>query len=113
MEHIKQNCEDICRDDEPLFLNKCFKDECDHNREETRAENLKSRVPFEKKFDLSISTFDEPINDQAFYNTLQGPRIDQSIEIFFEDELMSLDGSNRDVLVSYTPLKEIIDLNLR
>ena len=46
MELIKQNCEDVRMDDEPLFLDEFFKDKCG---EETRVENLKSRVLFEKR----------------------------------------------------------------
>ena len=81
MEHIKQNCEDICRDDEPLFLNKFFKDECDHNCEKTNVENLKFRVPFEKrKLDLSIFTFDEQTNDQTSENLIKEHLVNQSFE---------------------------------
>jgi len=35
--------------DELLFLNELFKDECDHNSERTCVEDLKSRIPFEKR----------------------------------------------------------------
>ena len=60
---------------------------------------------------MSIFTFNEPINDQSLENIIQEPLIDQSFENFFEDKLMCLGESNRDVLISYTPPKEIIDLN--
>ena len=51
-------------DDEPLFLDELFKDECDHSEKKTYVEDLKFRVLFEKrKLDLSIFTFDEPTND--------------------------------------------------
>ena len=33
MEHINQNCEDAYMDNEPLFLNELFTEECDHNGE--------------------------------------------------------------------------------
>jgi len=53
-------------DDEQLFLDELFKDECNNSDEKTCVENFESRVPFEKrKLDLSIFTFDEPTNDQA------------------------------------------------
>jgi len=68
------------------------------------------RVPFEKrKLDLSIFTFDEPTNDQTFENIIQGPRNDQNFENHFEEELIFLNESIKDVLVSYTPPKAIIN----
>ena len=55
-------------DNEPLFLNELFKNECD---EKTYVEDLKFRVPFGKrKLDLSIFTFDESTNDQSFENII-------------------------------------------
>jgi len=39
----------------------------------------------------------------------QEPEIDQSFENLFEDELNCLDDSIRDVLVSYIPLKDIVN----
>jgi len=76
-------------DDESLFLDELFKDECNHSSERTYVEDLKFRVPFEKrKLDLSIVTFDEPTNDQTFENIIQEPRIDQSFQNLFEDELI-------------------------
>ena len=72
IEHTDQNCEDAYMDNEPLFLDELFVEECDHNDKKTCVENLEFRVPFEKrKLDLSIFTFDEPINDQAFKNMIQ------------------------------------------
>jgi len=54
-----------------LFLD-LFKDECDHSGEKNCVNNLKSRVPFEKrKLELSIFTFDESTNEQSFDNALQ------------------------------------------
>ena len=39
---------------------------CNHSGKKTRVEDVKSRVPFEKrKLDLSIFTFDESTNDQS------------------------------------------------
>ena len=65
VEKLEHNCENTCMDDEPLFLDKLFKDECDHSGEKTRIEDFKSRVPSEKrKLDLSIFTLEEPTNDQ-------------------------------------------------
>jgi len=60
---------------------------------------------------LSIFTFDEQTNYQSYENKIQEPLIDQRFEKLFKNELMYLDESNRDVLVSYTPPKKIIDLN--
>ena len=106
VEQAESSCEDAYLDDEPLFLDELPIDEHDNSGEKTRVENLKSRVLFEKrKLDLSIFTFDEPINDQTFDNTFQEPRINQSFENLFDDELICLDESNKDVLVSYTPPK--------
>ena len=99
-------------DDEPLFLDELSKDECNQSGEKTCVQNLKCRVYFKKrKLDLSIFTFDEPTNDQSFDNAFQEPRIDQSFKNPFEFELISLDESNRDALVSYTPPKKIVDLS--
>ena len=71
VEKMEHKCEDACMDDELLFLDELFKDECNHSGEKTCVENLKSRVFFEKrKLDLSIFTFDEPTNDQSFDNAL-------------------------------------------
>jgi len=41
--------ENVCENDEPLFLYILFKDECDHSSENTHIEDFKFRVPFEKK----------------------------------------------------------------
>ena len=49
VEQVESSCENACMDDEMLFLDELFKDECDQSGEETRVENLKSRVSFEKK----------------------------------------------------------------
>jgi len=109
MEHIAKNCEDTCINNELLFLNQLFRDECDHIGEKTCVEYLKSRIPHEKrKLDLSIFNFDEPTNDQSYENKIQ-PLIDQNFENLFENKLMCLNESIRDALVSYSPLKEIID----
>ena len=55
MKHIDHNVEDVYVDDEPMFLEELFKDECDHSFEKTCVEELKSRVLFGKqKLDLSI-----------------------------------------------------------
>jgi len=103
MEHIAKNCEDACIDNEPLFLDELFKDECDHIGKKTCVENLKSRVSFKKKkLDLSIFTFNKPTNNQLRENIIQEPLIDQSFENLFEDELICLDESIKDALVSYT-----------
>ena len=87
MEH---NCKNACVDDEPLFLDELFKDERDHSSERTCVEDLKFRVSFEKKLDLSIFTFDEPTNDQAFQNMIQEALIDQIFENLFEDKPICL-----------------------
>ena len=111
IEHTDQICKDAYMDNESLFL-ELFTEECDHNGEKTCVEDLKFRVPFEKrKLDLSIFTFDEPTNDQAFENLIQESLINQSFGNLFEDELICLDESVRDALVSYIPLKKIYDLS--
>jgi len=72
LKHVDHNVEDVCVDDEPMFLDELFKDECDHNFEKTCVEELKSRVFFGKrKFDLSIFTFDEPSNNRSFENWVE------------------------------------------
>ena len=64
IEHIMHNCEDVRMDNEPLFLDELFKDECDYSDKENCIDNFKSRVSFEKrKLKLSIFTFDEPTID--------------------------------------------------
>ena len=67
--HVDHNIEDVCADDEAMFLEELFKEECDHSFEKTSFEELKSRVYFERrKLDLNIFTFDEPLNNQSFEN---------------------------------------------
>ena len=101
MEHTDQNCDDAYMDNELLFLNGLFTEECDHNGEKTCIENLEFRIPFEKtKLDLSIFTFDELTNDHTFQNLIQESLINQSTENLFEDELIYLNESVRDALVS-------------
>jgi len=46
---MKHNYENACMDDELLFLDELFKDECDHSGEKTYVEDLKFKIPFEKK----------------------------------------------------------------
>ena len=35
MKHVDHNVEDVCVNDEPMFSEELFKDECDHNSEKT------------------------------------------------------------------------------
>ena len=66
LKHVNHNIEDVCVNNEPIFLEELFKDDC---FEKTCVEELKSKVLFqERKFDLSIFTFDEPSNNQSFKN---------------------------------------------
>jgi len=103
VEQVESSCEDAYLNNEPLFLDELFKDECDNSGEKTCVENFESRVPFQKrKLDLSIFTFE---------NMIQESLLDQSFENLFEDELICLDESLKDSLVSYTPPKKIIDPN--
>jgi len=75
LKHIDHNFEDVCVDDEPMFFEEFFKDEC---FKKTWVEELKSKVHFEKrKFDLSIFTFDEPSNNQSFKNWVQFNKTDE------------------------------------
>ena len=46
LKHVDHNVEDVCVDDEPMFLEELFKDEC---FEKTCVEELKSKVSFEKR----------------------------------------------------------------
>ena len=69
-----------------------------------------SRVLFGKrKFDLNIFSLNEPTNDHSFENITQEPQIDKSFKNLVVDELNCLDEPIRDALVSYTPLKEIVN----
>jgi len=53
---VELYCENVCEDDEPLFLDILFKDECNHGGEKTCVKDATFRVPVEKrKLDLSIS----------------------------------------------------------
>ena len=47
--HTKQNYENVSMNDEPMFFDELFKDECDHSSERTYVEDLKFRVFFEKR----------------------------------------------------------------
>jgi len=44
---MKHNCEKACMDDELLFLDELFKNECDHSGEKTYVKDHKFRVPIE------------------------------------------------------------------
>ena len=55
-----------------------------------------------KKIDLSVFTFDEPINDISHENIIQEPLIDLTFENLFEEELIYLDKPIRDILINYT-----------
>ena len=78
LKHVDYNIKDAYMDDEPIFLEELFKVEYFDN---TCVEELKSKVPFEKKkFELSIFTFDESSNDHFFQNMIQEPLIDQNFE---------------------------------
>ena len=48
LKHVDHNVEDVYVDNEPMFLEELFKDECDHSFEKTCVEELKSRVLFGK-----------------------------------------------------------------
>ena len=70
--------------------------------------------PLKKKnFDLSVFTFDDPINDISHENIIQESLIDITFENFFEEELMCLDEPIRDILVNYTPPRKSVDLNFK
>jgi len=72
LKHVDHNVEDVYVDDEPMFLEELFKNECDHSSEKTCVEELKSRVSFERrKLHLSIFTFDDPLNNQSFKNSVE------------------------------------------
>ena len=99
-ETVELYCEDVYKDDEPLFLDILFMDECDHSGEKTCVKNVMSRVIFERrKLDLSIFTFNKPINDQSFESITQEPQIDESFKNLFKDKLNCLDESIRNVLI--------------
>jgi len=106
-------CEDVCEVDEPLFLDILFKDECDYSGGKICVKDVKSRVLLERrKLDLSIFKFNKPTNDLSFENITQEPPIDKSFKKPFEDELDYLDQSISDALVSYIPLKDMVNSSL-
>jgi len=77
LKHVEHNVENVCVDDEPMFLEELFKHECDHSFEKICVEELKSRLFFEKqKIDLSIFTFDELSNNQSFKNLVEVNKTD-------------------------------------
>jgi len=68
------------------------------------------RVSFERrKLDLSIFTFNEPTNDQSFENITQEHQIGKSFKNLFEDKLNHLDELIKNALVSYIPLKDMVN----
>jgi len=84
---IENNCEEESEgiENEPLFLDELFKDECDYINKKTYVGDLNFRVPFKKrKFDLSVFTFDDPINEISHGNTIQEPLINLTFEKLFE-----------------------------
>jgi len=50
-------------------------------------------------FDLNVFTINELINDISHENIIQEPPIDLTFENLFEEELMYLDESIKDILV--------------
>ena len=85
-------------EDESLFLNELFMNECDC----LGVEDPNIRVPFKKgKIDLNIFTLTESTKNE---DIIQEPLIDILFEDLFEEELMCLDEPTRDILVNYTCL---------
>ena len=109
--------ENICEkesENESLFLDELFEDKCDYINEKTHVGDPNFRVPFKKKkFDLSVFTVDEPINDISHENIIQEPSIDLTFENLFEEELLCLDEPIRDILVNYTLSGESVDLSFK
>ena len=58
---------------------------------------------------MSIFTFNEQINNQSSVNIIQELLIDQNFKNIFEDELVCLDESIKDALLSYIPLEKIVN----
>jgi len=111
---IENNCEEESEgiENESPFLDELFKDECDYINEETYVGDPNFGVPFKKrKFDLSVFTFDDPINEISHENIIQELSIDLTFENLFEEELICLDEPIRNNLVNYTPLEESVDLS--
>ena len=48
-EKVESYCEDVCEDDEPLFLDILFKNECDHSGKIMCVKDATSKVFFERK----------------------------------------------------------------
>ena len=72
-----------------MFLDELFKHECDHSSEMTYVEDLKFKVPFEKrKLGLRIFTFDKPTNDQTFENIIKSLELTKVLKNHFQEELM-------------------------
>jgi len=111
---VENNCDEESEgiENKSLFLDKLFKNECDYINEKAYVRDPNFRVPFKKKkFDLNIFTFDETINDISHENIIQEPPIDLLFKNLYEEELICLDESTRDILVKYTPPGESIDLS--
>ena len=75
---VENNCDKESEgiENESLFLDELFKNECDYLNEQTYVRDPNFRVSFKKrKFDLNIFTFDEPINDISHENLIQEPQI--------------------------------------
>ena len=110
---VDNNCDEESEgiENESLFLDELFKNEYDYINKKTYVGDPNFKVPFKKrKSDLSVFTFDEPINDISHGNIIQEPLIDLTFENLFE-ELMCLEEPIRDILVNYTPLRESVDLS--
>ena len=107
---IENNCDEDSEgiENESLFLDKLFKNEGDYINEKTYVGDPNFRVPFKKRnFDLNIFTFD----DISHENIIKEPPIDLTFENLFEEELMCLDESTRDILVNYIPPGKSFDLS--
>ena len=107
---VENNCEEERDDseDELLFLNELFQNECNH----LDVEDPNVRVPFQKgKLDLDIFTFKEPTKSVIHKDIINEPPIDILFEDLFKDELMYLDEPTQDILINGTYPGKSVDLS--
>ena len=110
---IENNCEEEREGTENKYLlDELFKNEYNYINEKTYVGDPNFRVLFKKrKFDLSVFTFDDPINKISHENIIQESLIDLTFENLFEEELKCLVEPIGDILVNYTPPEESVNLN--
>ena len=104
---VKKESEGI--ENESLFLDELFEDKCNYINEKTHVGDSNFKVPFKKrKFDLSVFTFNEPVNDISHENIIQEPPIDLTFEISLKNSCVWMNQLGILLLITHLQRKVLI-----